>query len=90
MRGSGDMPRRPEAGDHFAAEPELDERYIGWRRPPGWSIVTLDSCRGCRATIAWALTPAGKYAPLDPSGISHFATCPQADRFRRAVKSGAR
>ena len=72
-------------------EPELvvDEQYAGWRRPAGWSIVTLDSCRGCGASIAWAVTANRKYAPLDPSGVNHFATCPRADRFRRSLRRTA-
>lgn len=67
------------------AELVVDVRS-GWLRPAGYEIVSLDACRGCGAAIAWARTPAGKYAPLDPSGTSHFATCPDADRFRRALK----
>lgn len=80
------MPRRPGVGDHYAPPLVTDTRYVGWLRPAGWEIVTLDGCRGCGASIAWALTIAGKYAPLDPSGTNHFATCPQADRFRRNVR----
>ena len=64
----------------------VDPLFAGWLRPEGWEIVTLDSCRGCGAAIAWALTANRKYAPLDPSGISHFATCPRAERFRRAIR----
>lgn len=50
-------------------------------------------CRACNARIAWIVTPNGKKLPLDvdrgeqlDSGelkcVPHFATCPQADRFR--------
>jgi hypothetical protein len=61
---------------------ELDTRYAGWHRPAGWLIVSVGVCRGCRASIAWAQTPAGRTSPLDRDGTSHFATCPEAERFR--------
>jgi hypothetical protein len=59
-----------------------DERYAGWRRPGGWEIVSLSRCRGCGVQIAWARTFAGRSAPLNRDGLNHFATCPEADRFR--------
>jgi hypothetical protein len=65
-------------------ELEVDGRFAGWRRPVGWRIESLAHCRGCGAAIAWARTPADRSAPLDPSGESHFATCPKADRFRQS------
>lgn len=54
-------------------------------------------CRSCRAAIYWVTTPMGKSMPVDVAvpdgvqptrekdgrGISHFATCPQADEHRR-------
>lgn len=52
--------------------------------PPGYTLKTLgDSCRSCGAVISWFITPRGKSAPLNPDGTSHFATCPQADRWRK-------
>lgn len=57
-------------------------RFAGWIAPPGWELVGLGICRGCREPIAWSRTPAGRSAPLDRDGTSHFATCPEADRFR--------
>ena len=41
------------------------------------------SCRGCGSTIFWIKTAAGKMMPVDPDGTSHFATCPEALRFRK-------
>jgi hypothetical protein len=61
-----------------------DRRYAGWLRPPEWEIVSVSRCRGCRQLIAWARTPAGRTAPLDRDGTSHFATCPDAAKFRRS------
>jgi hypothetical protein len=63
---------------------ERDDRFAGWHRPAGWAIVSVSVCRGCREPISWARTPAGRTAPLDRDGGSHFATCPEADRFRLA------
>jgi hypothetical protein len=60
-----------------------DQRFVGWHRPGGWSIVSIGRCRGCGQAIAWARTFADRSAPLDRDGTNHFATCPQAERFRR-------
>jgi hypothetical protein len=60
-----------------------DGRYAGWHRPQDWEIVSVARCRGCHQLIAWARTPSGRSAPLDRDGVSHFATCPDAARFRR-------
>ncbi len=55
-------------------------------------------CRSCRAKIIWFTTAAGKKMPVDADTVepdddddeldlerhvSHFATCPDAARFRR-------
>lgn len=54
-------------------------------------------CRGCGALVFWIVTAKGKKMPVDTRvdggleplrdrdgrGLSHFATCPKADRFRR-------
>lgn len=66
------------------SEPLEDPRFAGWHVPgEGWYVVSIASCRGCAASIAWARTPAGRSAPLNRDGTSHFATCPNADAFRR-------
>jgi hypothetical protein len=43
-------------------------------------------CSGCGASIYWMKhAQTGKAAPYDPEGSSHFATCPQAARFKRSA-----
>jgi hypothetical protein len=58
------------------------------------------TCRGCGVYIEWILTPAGKNMPVDPAEITlvtaegkivkgfmpHWATCPQAQDFKRDKK----
>ena len=39
-------------------------------------------CRSCKASIVWVQHLNGKITPYDRDGQSHFATCPDADRFR--------
>lgn len=58
----------------------------GWVVPLGWSGELRDppaQCRSCHAEVMWATTPAGKRAPLNRDGTSHFATCPQANDWRK-------
>jgi len=50
--------------------------------PEGYTFSAMGSCRSCGARIAWTTSPAGRPAPLDPDGVSHFATCPQASDWR--------
>lgn len=40
-------------------------------------------CRSCHAPVLWRLTAKGKRAPFDQDGTSHFATCPDATRWRK-------
>ena len=51
--------------------------------PDGYTFANGGFCRACRAAIAWCTTKAGKLAPLNPDGTSHFSDCPEAARFRR-------
>jgi len=60
-----------------------DPVFLGWARPDGWTIIALAVCRGCSRGISWARTPSGRTAPLDRDGGSHFATCEDAERFRK-------
>lgn len=69
---------------------ERDARFSGWHRPADWLIVSIARCRGCGGAISWARTPSGRSAPLDRSGTSHFATCPEGARFRSSLQSRAR
>lgn len=54
-----------------------------WTVPPGYVLDSLGHCRSCHAAIAWYITPTGKRAPVDRDGTSHFATCPDAQAWRR-------
>jgi hypothetical protein len=67
-----------------------DERFARWKRPGGWEIVNVAPCRGCGKLIAWARTLDRKPAPLDRDGTSHFATCPEAERFRKTRELDAK
>jgi hypothetical protein len=53
-------------------------------------------CRSCNAAIVWLKTSTGKNMPVDaatvlptdqtfepPRHVSHFATCPEADKHRK-------
>lgn len=56
----------------------------GFQQPrAGYEFLELAPCKGCGRQIAWWRTyPNEKRSPHDPDGTSHFATCPDADRFR--------
>jgi hypothetical protein len=56
----------------------------------------ITRCRSCRAKIIWFKTEGGRNMPVDadtvepdddewdpPRHISHFATCPNADKHRK-------
>jgi hypothetical protein len=55
----------------------------------GYTFSNKGQCIGCHAPIDWYWTPDGKKMPMDPMNdqdspaISHFATCPEAGRFRK-------
>ena len=46
-------------------------------------------CQACGMSLEWWLSPAGNRMPMNPMpdlltpAVSHFATCPDAKRFRR-------
>ncbi len=72
-----------------ASDAELDPPPDGVERPliagehrQDYIYREQKRCRGCRATIYWWETPAGKWSPHDQDGTSHFATCPVAEKFR--------
>lgn len=73
-------------GKHFKATPaQVISAYKAGRfkMPPG-SADSQAKCRSCGADIWWVETSGGKNMPIDRDGNSHFATCPDADRHRRA------
>lgn len=55
------------------------------------------TCRSCGAAVVWTVTAAGRRMPMDanptlqaalvgppqPTYVSHFATCPQAETWRK-------
>lgn len=59
--------------------------------------IKLSRCRSCDEYIVWMKTEAGKNMPVDADScdeddelifdpdkhISHFATCPEADKWRK-------
>ncbi len=55
-----------------------------WEVPEGYEGKGIGPCRSCGELVHWTLTKAGKRAPLNRDGTSHFATCPQADQWRRS------
>ena len=40
-------------------------------------------CRGCKARIYWINMESGKLMPVNPDGVPHFASCPDAENFRK-------
>jgi hypothetical protein len=55
-------------------------KELKWEIPLG---SVPQACRGCGARIYWLVMDSGARMPVDPDGTSHFATCPQANRFRK-------
>lgn len=55
----------------------------GWAIPLGWRADNQARCRSCSAEVMWCITPAGRRAPVDRDGTSHFATCPQGREWSR-------
>jgi len=47
--------------------------------------ATVTHCRSCAARIVWIKTESGKNMPVNAEGdpTSHFATCPDANRWRK-------
>lgn len=55
----------------------------------GYKCMTYTRCRGCDASMEFWHTPKGGTIPMDPMplvespAVSHYATCPNARRFRK-------
>lgn len=55
----------------------------------GYRLDDDAKCRGCRADIEWWYTPTGKKIPMNPMpknespAVAHWATCPEAEEFKR-------
>lgn len=64
------------------------EEHLGFAIPE-WAYAPKPTaeptrCRSCKASILWVETvKRGRPAPINRDGTSHFATCPQADGWRR-------
>ncbi|MFB2878697.1 hypothetical protein [Floridanema aerugineum] len=41
------------------------------------------TCEACKARVNWVKTPNGKYTPINLDGSTHWATCPDAKRFKK-------
>lgn len=73
----------PEAQPAPDPAPPRRQAPEGWTTPEGYTFTNLGTCRSCPQAIAWHKTRAGRPAPLNPDGTSHFANCPGADQHRR-------
>lgn len=80
-------PFLPRAGED--RRPRLESAPAGWTVPEGWTADNLGHCRSCLAAVLWCYTPAGRKAPANPDGSSHFATCPDGPAWRhKGVRGG--
>lgn len=50
-------------------------------------VPRMSTCRSCNAPIRWRRTEAGKPTPDNPDGTPHWATCPDAQRWRHAEEA---
>lgn len=68
------------------APPASDRKIVRFDIPVG---AIARPCRSCGAPVYW-IQPKDKLMPLNPDGTSHFATCPDADTWRkdRTQKAG--
>ena len=46
----------------------------------------MAKCRSCDAPIKFVKTEAGKRSPQNPDGTSHFASCPQGERWSKGER----
>ena len=55
----------------------------------GYRFLDHGECDGCYQAIEWWRTPKGRQIPMDPMSTpespatSHWATCPNAEQFRK-------
>lgn len=58
----------------------------------GYQRQNYARCKGCHRPIEWWSTPSGKAIPMEPMPqddsptVSHWATCPNLEDFRRRKK----
>lgn len=62
-----------------------------WTLPEGYTFTNLGRCRAenGRAEVAWCITPAGRHAPINRDGTSHFSSCVDALSFRKRSRPPA-
>lgn len=60
-----------------------DDGTQAWTIPLGWTADNVGRCRSCGAAVMWCLTLAGKKAPVNPDGTSHFSSCNDPERWRK-------
>ena len=74
---------------------EKDKRKLQIIKLKGGAEVMVDwttksQCKACGQKIYWAETKNGKQMPINACGLceweSHFATCPEANKFRNMKK----
>jgi hypothetical protein len=70
------------------SEPVILDPYPGllWTIREGYTIGEGSHpvpCRSCASIVLFVKTRTGAHMPIDPDGTSHFATCPQAARWRK-------
>jgi len=65
----------PQAAPEPAREPKKFAIPSGARKV---------ACKSCGGPMFWVQTEAGKVAPVNPDGTSHFGNCPGADNHRKA------
>lgn len=59
----------------------MNGRQLTFDVPPD---ADRGTCRSCGRPVAWIITAKGKKMPVDlGSGESHFATCPEAAKWRK-------
>lgn len=59
---------------------DLQKNIINFLKVIGGSE---SQCRSCGAVIWWIMTKNKKSAPVNGDLTSHFATCPQSQRWRK-------
>lgn len=72
---------------YIIAKPEPERKAGHIDIPAG---TAKKSCSSCGADIYWIITAAGKKMPVDPDGVSHFATCPQSKRWSGSSRAEVR
>jgi hypothetical protein len=69
----------------MAGDPKAPHKRKVYEIPPG----TLESkCRSCHAVIFWIQPRPGVRLPVNPDGVSHFETCPDAASWSHGGKKG--